>query len=110
MFTRIVSLLGATAATAATLAFATPASAQPDDQAVTVSLAGLDLSNPGDAARLDLRLRAAARSVCGPDQGYDLRIHRQAKACEKSAIARARSDVQVALRGTSGTEVALTTR
>jgi UrcA family protein len=108
MFTRIVSLLGATAATAAAFAFATPASAQNEDRAA-VSIAGLDLSNPADAARLDHRLRAAARAVCGPDQGNDLRIHRQTMACEKSAMARARSDVQVALRGTGGTPVALTT-
>ncbi|MDB5692463.1 MAG: hypothetical protein JWO81_1526, partial [Alphaproteobacteria bacterium] len=52
---------------------------------------------------------AAARAVCGPDQGNDLRIHRQTMACEKSAMARAIADVQIALRGTTGPSVALNT-
>jgi UrcA family protein len=109
MFIRTISLLGALAATAATIALATPASAQQAEDRTVVSLAGLDLSSPADATRLDNRLRAAARKVCGPDQSKDRRIHQETIACEKSAIARATSDVQVALRGSSGTTVALTT-
>jgi UrcA family protein len=109
MFIRIVSMLGAMAATAAMLAFATPAAAQTEDQ-VTVSFADLDLARPADAARLDRRLLAAAEKVCGPDDSRDYRIHRQSMACQKTALSRANSDVRVALRGNAGTEVALTTR
>ena len=108
MLIRIVSMLGALAATAATVAFASPAAAQTEDRSVVVSFAGLDLANPADAVRLDRRLQSAARSVCGPDLAADFRIHEQTVACEKTAIARARSDVQVALRGGSRT-VALNT-
>ena len=110
MFTRFISLLGAIAATAATVAFASPAAAQTDDKVAVVSFAGLDLAKPADAARLDNRLRAAARDVCGPDQANDIRLHRQAMECQKEALSRANADVRLALRGTSGTEVALTTK
>ena len=109
MLIRIVSVLGAMAATAATLAFATPAAAQNEDRSVTVSIADLDPSSPTDAARLDRRLRAAAREVCGPDQGKDVRARRLTLACEKVALSRANADVQVALRGGGSRTVALTT-
>jgi UrcA family protein len=82
--------------------------AQTEDR-VAVSYAGLDLSNPADAARFDSRVRAAARKVCGFERTRDLRVHQQAIACEKSAMARAGADIQVALRGAGGTAVALTT-
>ena len=110
MLTRIVSVLGALAATAGTVAFATPAVAQAEDRSVTVSIAGLDpAASPADAATLDQRLRAAARQVCGPDGGLDLRAHRQAVACRKVALSRANVDVQLALRGAGSRTIALTT-
>ena len=109
MLKQIVPVLGALAATAATLAFATPAAAQAEDRSVTVSIADLDPSKPADAVRLDHRLRAAARTVCGPDGGMDRRAHQQAADCEKVALNRANSDVRLALRGGGGKTVALTT-
>ena len=108
MYVRTLSLIGAVAATAATIAFATPAAAQAEERAA-VSYAGLDLSNPADAARFDSRVRAAARKVCGFERSNDMRVHQQNIACQKSAMAQAHADIQVALRGTSGTAVALTT-
>lgn len=108
MLFRIVSVLGAMAATAATLAFATPAAAQTEDRSVTVAIGDLDPSNPADAVRLDRRLRAAARTVCGPDEGKDIRARQNAVACEKTALSRANSDVQMALRGGGSRTVALT--
>jgi UrcA family protein len=109
MLIRIVSVLGAMAATAATLAFATPAAAQTEDRSVTVSIAGLDPANPADAVRLDRRLQSAARSVCGPDHPVDFRAHQATLACEKAAMARANSDVQLALRGSGARTIALST-
>jgi UrcA family protein len=109
MLVRLLSTLGALAATAATLAIATPVSAQEEVRSATVSFAGLDLAKPADAARLDRRLQAAARQVCGPNEDADIRAHRDRVACEKTALSRGRADVQLALRG-SGTEVALTTK
>ena len=110
MFIRFVSMLGAVAATAATLAFATPAAAAQTESQVAVSYADLDLGQPADAARFDRRLRAAAAEVCGPDNAKDVRIHQPVVACQKEALSRASSDVRLALRGTVGTEVALTTK
>ncbi|HEX4738657.1 MAG TPA: UrcA family protein [Allosphingosinicella sp.] len=110
MFVRVLSTLGALAATAVTLAFATPASAQEETRTVVVSFAGLDLANPADAARLEQRLHGAARQVCGPDEGTDLRARRDMDICQKTALVRAHAEVQIALRGGSDTQVALTTK
>ena len=109
MFTRFVSMLGAVAATVATVAFATPAAAQTQEQ-VSVSYADLDLAKPADATRFGYRLRAAAEQVCGPDNAKDVRVHQSVTACRKDALSRANADVRLALRGTAGTEVALTTK
>ncbi len=109
MFVRFLSTLGALAATAATVAFAAPARAQDEPRSTIVSFADLDLSKPADAARLDWRLKTAARRVCGPDEGRDIRARHQMITCQKDALARANADVRLALRG-GGSEVALTTR
>lgn len=108
MLVRLLSTVGALAATVATLAIATPASAQNESRSATVSFTGLNLARPADAARLEQRLQTAARQVCGPDAGRDLGARREIAACEKDALARAHADTRLALRGT-GTEVALTT-
>ena len=39
-------------------------------QSVTVRFADLDLTRPAGVATLHARLRTAARSVCGPVEGY----------------------------------------
>ena len=109
MLKQIVPVLGALAATAATLAFATPAAAQNEGRSVTVSIAGLDPSSASDVARLDRRLRAAAPEVCGPAQPRDGRLRELPAACEKVALSRANADVQVALRGGGSRTLALTT-
>ena len=109
MLIRIVSVLGAMAATAATLAFATPAAAQTEDRSVTVSIADLNLANPSDAVRLDYRLQAAARQVCGPDQGADTKARQQMSDCQTIALRRAKAQVEVALRGGTSKTIALST-
>lgn len=110
MFVRVVSTIGALAATAATVAFASPAVSQEETRSEIVSFAGLDLSRPTDALRLDRRLRAAARNVCDSNERKDQRVSRAIAACETAALARGRADVQLAMRGGSGTQVALITR
>jgi UrcA family protein len=110
MFVRLVSSLGALAATAATVAFATPAVAQEETRSTIVSFAGLDLTKPADAARLDRRLRIAARQVCESGERATLRVVQEVRDCETAALAHARADVQLALRGGTGSQVALTTR
>ena len=105
---KTITALGAAALAA--FAFAAPAAASPaGEESVAVSYAGLDLSKPADAALLDVRLRAAAREVCGTADARNLSLSAQADACQKEAIARARADVQVAMRTGSGRVVALRT-
>lgn len=100
---KTITALGAAALAA--FAFTAPAAAAPADQeSVVVSYAGLDLSKPADAARFDMRLRAAAREVCGSADGRDLPLSAAVDACRKEAIARARADVQIAM-GSGGSRV-----
>lgn len=54
------------AASALVLVAATAQAAAP--HTTTIALAGLDLSDPADAARLDARIHTAAEAVCGPTE------------------------------------------
>ena len=93
---RTLSALAALAMTAGTLALAAPAHAAPVDDAVTISLEGLDAADPADAARIDRRIRNAAQSLCGSKLIQPVRMREQAAACEASVTADARSAVQIA--------------
>src|SRR5688500_14353121 len=54
---------------------------------ITVSLAGLDISNPHVLEMLYTRIERAARSVCGFDYSRrELSRGRHAKACYKSSL------------------------
>jgi UrcA family protein len=105
---KILTALGAAALAASALS--APAVAAPAAEAeVAVSYAGLDLSRPSDAARLDQRLRAAARQICGEAPILDLRFSAKVDACRADALARAKADVQVAMRSGGSRVVALRT-
>jgi UrcA family protein len=103
---KTITALGAAALAA--FAFTAPAAAQ-TETSVAVSYAGLDLSNPADAARFDMRLRAAAGEVCGTADARNLSLSAAVDSCRKEAIARAKADVQVALRSGGSRVVALRT-
>lgn len=105
---KILTALGAAALAASALT--SPAAAAPaGETSVAVSYAGLDLANPADAARFDQRLRVAARDVCGDATALDLRMSAKVGTCQTEAIARAKSDVQVAMRTGGSRVVALRT-
>jgi UrcA family protein len=104
---KILTALGAAALAASALS--TPAAAAPDDTKVVVSYAGLDLSNARDAAQLDRRLHAAAREICGEAATLDLRLSFEFRACQADVLARARTDLRVAMRSGAGRTVALRT-
>jgi UrcA family protein len=53
-----------TALVGASLLAASPALAQADPSSILVSTADLNLANDADRARLDRRIKAAAKSVC----------------------------------------------
>lgn len=104
---KTLSLAGAAALAAA--APATPAAAQTEQSSVVVRVADLDVSNPADAARLDLRLRNAAREVCGDADPRNLSLSAQASGCQTEAIARARAEVTLAMRSGGTRVIALRT-
>jgi UrcA family protein len=70
------------------------ASAEPKAKAQTVSYADLDLSKPAGAQTLYKRIKAAARSVCGPVDQYTFQMpSRVFRACFEQAIADAVAQV-----------------
>lgn len=93
---RTLSAIAALAMTAGTLALAAPAHAAPAEEGVSISLEGLDSSNPVDAARIDRRIRTAAQSLCGSNLIQSIRMREQAAACEQAVTADARSAVRLA--------------
>jgi UrcA family protein len=98
---RTFSAFAAAALAAVTVAVATPAFAQENDS-VAISVADLDLSDPGDSARFERRVRQAARTLCGDHQLQTLDMRGITQACHDSVISNARADAQVALAKNSG--------
>jgi UrcA family protein len=93
---RSLAALAALAMTAGTLAFATPALAARGDEAVTVTLDGLNPADPADADRIERRIRNAARGLCESQAVQPLRLMQQAAACEKAMVAQAQTAVELA--------------
>lgn len=78
-------------ALAATLAagFASiPVQAAPAPQVRVVSTAGYDLASPAGRERLDRRVAAAVREVCGQASSADLRGLAEIRACRIDTAAR----------------------
>ena len=64
------------------------ASAEPGVKAQTVSFADLDLSKSAGAQTLYMRIKAAARHVCGPMDNYTyLAPQKQFRKCYEKAVA-----------------------
>ncbi|QLC25659.1 UrcA family protein [Parasphingopyxis algicola] len=53
---------------------------------LAVSHADLDLGNPADRIRLQRRLRAAAREVCGTAYNFDLRGRNAVRECRARTL------------------------
>ncbi len=102
MFHRMLSALAAAALTVGVFALTSPAHAAPGDDAVTVSLEGLNPGDPADAERIERRIRTAARGLCGSDLLQPVRMMQRAAACEKAAVADAQSAVELAAERRSG--------
>ena len=100
MFERNLSALAATALTAGTVALSSaPAQASTiDEQTISVSIADLDLSTPKGTARLERRVRYAARQICGWDSGLTLGLKRKVAECHEQVIASAQDDVDLAIQ------------
>ena len=79
-------------------AFAGTVPMEATHRTVQVPIGELNLANPAGVAKLDARLRAAAKKVCAPEDYRDLRAMADRASCEKTALERAaaRRDVLVA--------------
>jgi UrcA family protein len=110
MFARTVSALAAAALSTVALAGSPALAGQVETQSVVVSFADLNLGQSQGIARLDSRLRIAARQVC--DTGNrDIHSLRLESECRASALSSARTEVAVLTRSGGGrTEVALARR
>lgn len=111
MFIRKFSALGAAAVAASALFSAAPAMAAPaGEDSLAISYAGLDMSNPSDAARFDRRVRAAAEDYCGQVAATDTRLFGKVRACRSAVISSAKAEISLAQAGNGrGTTVALRT-
>ena len=96
MHRTLTALAAAVAMTAGTFALAAPAHAAPADDSFSISLQGLDPSDPADAVRIDRRIQMAAQELCGSTQIQPLRMRVKAAACEAALTADARSSVRLA--------------
>ncbi len=79
-------------------AFAGTVPMEPTHHSVKVPIGGLNLANPAGVAKLDARLRAAAKQVCAPADYRDLRAMADRASCQRTALERAtaKRDVLVA--------------
>ncbi len=93
---RMLTALAAAALTTGAVALAVPAHASPAEDVVSISLEGLDSADPADAARIDRRIRSAARSLCGSKLIQPLRMRERAAACEEAVTADVRGSVELA--------------
>jgi UrcA family protein len=98
MFNPTLSALAAAMLAAGTVAVSSaPANAAEFDQAsVTVQVGDLDLTSAQGAARLDRRVRYAARQICGPVPALDLKMKSMVLTCQRDVVANAQADVQLA--------------
>jgi len=92
-------IVAAIAIAAAAPAVAGPVGAGEEQVTATVNVADLDLAKPGDAARLDRRIRQAAVQVCGEAPTRNLALVTAVQGCQKEAIGRAKAEVTLAMRG-----------
>lgn len=94
--TRAASFALAAMASLAAVCTATPAFAQ-DERSMTVRYGDLDLSSDRGVERLNTRVRMAANKVCDVRLARDLNAVRQAYACRDTALDRATRDVDFAV-------------
>ncbi len=113
MFKRTLSALAAVALTAGTVALVTPAhAAETEEVTIVVPIDDLDLKNEKDVARLDRRVRKAARQICGDVPTLEVLMRTLVIGCHDQVLANARADVETAIATarTSPDRLALRTR
>ena len=94
MFKKITLSLAATIALLAPVA----ATAQAEEAAtMTVNVEDLDLSSPQDQARMDTRIKTAARMICGNSGGKSFQDIKAQKECVSQAIAGSEPQARLAI-------------
>lgn len=91
------------AAALANVAVAVPAhAAEPSAPTASVRYADLDLATPDGVARLDRRIRIAAKSVCGEADPRDLARMAPVQQCRAKAIVSAAPQIASAIESAHG--------
>ncbi len=102
-FARITAALALAGAIISTPAYAAISG---EARSVSVRIADLDLASAAGQAALTRRIGHAATLVCGRPDARDLVAVRYSGACRTAAIADAMPQVQLALAGTKGVQLA----
>ena len=103
MFNKTVSAVAAALLATGTVALSTPAwAAEFDEDSVSVRVGDLDLGTAKGAARLDRRIRAAAREICGAVPNQDLAMQAMVESCQARVISGAAAEKRSAVASASG--------
>ena len=97
MLKRTLSAIAAAALAAGTVAIATPAVAAQAQDGITIAYGDLDLSTDAGKARLDRRVRQAARSFCGDVPLQNIGQRTAVLACHSEVAAAAEEDLRTAM-------------
>jgi UrcA family protein len=93
MFNRMFSAAAAALLAAGAVALSAPAQAgEIEADTVSVRVGDLDLDDGKDAARLERRIKAAAREICGV-VGQDLKMKAMIASCQAQVISDANAEV-----------------
>ena len=102
MFNKTVSAVAAALLATGTVALSTPAfAAELDEVSVPVRVGDLDLGTAEGAARLDRRIRAAAREICGHAPAQDLVMQKVVGSCQARVVADAAAEVRTVVAAAS---------
>ena len=113
MFNKTVSAVAAALLATGTVALSTPAlAAELDEDSVSVRVGDLDLGTAKGAARLDRRIRAAAREIFGHVPAQDLAMQAMVESCQARVVAGAAAEARsvIAAAGARGEPLVLGTR
>ena len=91
----------------------TPAFAQdnaPPERSRVVSFADLDLASEAGQSKLDRRIRAAAKQVCGTASDADIEGKNEVRACRAETYGQASRQVAVAIASAQSSQTVLASR
>ena len=102
MFNKTVSAVAAALLATGTVALSTPAFAAELEDKVSVKVGDLDLGTAKGAARLDRRIRAAAREICGHVPHQDLAMQALVESCQAQVVAGVAAEARSVVTAANG--------